>query len=43
MPWEGQTSWQADYRSGGTYKALKLQGDGAGGGGTVIHGLEGRF
>lgn len=43
MPWEGQTSWQAGYRSGGTYKVLKLQGDGAGGGRVVIHGLEGRF
>lgn len=28
-----ETGWQADYQvRGGTYKALKLQGDGAGGG-----------
>lgn len=27
-----ETGWQADYQiRGGTYKALKLQGDGAGG------------
>lgn len=43
-----ETGWQADYKvRGDTYKALKLQGDGAEGGNNsykgTIHSLEGRF